>query len=65
MPIIPSSEYSPLNAEILSSTSVIMHGHNPAMSSVFSGMAEAHSSKASKTELGPTVTSALYGEQNL
>lgn len=61
MPMVPSSEYFPLNTEMLmmpSSTPVTMHGHNPAMSSVSSGMGAAHSSEASKMELGPMLPSA-------
>lgn len=55
----PSSEYLlPLNAEMPSSMPVTMHEHNPTISSVFSGMGEAHSSEASKMELGPTPISA-------
>lgn len=58
-PMVPSSEYLlPLNAEMPSSTPVIMQGHNPAMSSAFAGMGEAHSSDASKMELGTMLMSA-------
>ncbi|XP_011049488.1 PREDICTED: uncharacterized protein LOC105143134 isoform X1 [Acromyrmex echinatior] len=56
MLMVPSSEYLPLNAETpmtQSSMPVIVHGRNSAMSSVSSGMGEAHSSEASKMELGP------------
>lgn len=58
-PMLPFSEYLlPLNAEMPSSTPVIMQGHNPAMSSAFAGMGKAHSSDASRMELGTMLMSA-------
>ncbi|XP_011694449.1 PREDICTED: uncharacterized protein LOC105453874 [Wasmannia auropunctata] len=61
LPMVPFSEYLlPLSAEMPRtppSTPVIVHGRNP-VSSVSPGMGEAHSSEASKMELGPLLTSA-------
>lgn len=72
MPMVPSSEYLfPLNAETPSSMPptpssmpVIMHGHDPAMSSVSFGMGAAHSSEASKMELGPTLPGQQLSASN-
>ncbi|XP_011639588.1 uncharacterized protein LOC105428794 [Pogonomyrmex barbatus] len=54
--VLPSNTEMPITPP---STPVVMHGANPVMSSVSSGMNQAHSSRASKMELGPTLTSAI------